>query len=718
MKAGGSRSLNVAKQLFSLPTARRVNSIVQTVDLKCGIVDNVLQQDLRHMSTRMDDMAKVVSIAFDETKLREGYEYNLKQDIIIGYEDFGDGDRTSKFAEHALLFQVQGILVKWTRPLAVMLCHKATSTERLVDIIPRAVRALKNLGLIPLITVCDQGAANLSAVKILTSNNPVVEEGNALIGQFAVDGEPIICIFDPVHELKCFRNMLKGGTKGIAGILQWPVEVNGEEVLYQMPFGMFIKLREIVGSSHGLARKLTNDHLYPTKGKKTMRVKYATQLFSATNANLFKTVGDEKLPEASKAAQVVADLDLLTDLMNGHSSKEAASGRIKESRQPFSATSLHHREFPRLCEKIKKARFYRVVKGPNDELTVKATSTPTLRSVLLTITGLTSLQKRLSTMGYESYNTRQTGQCPCEFQFSQGKSQGRQNQLPTCSQFLGNMKSVSISSMVVSKSTSMNCEEDGRNAQESLKYFLGLAAPEAAPSQSVPSQNPQTQAVFLLQNSPMGSFQNEAADESVDDPSNIEVFLSIPDRDNSEPTPNLSEVPIGVQHYDALLLAEKVCETLLKTPCDVCKSVLTATEASNVHSFVIGVESMILERGLPSPNLLKFVDECMRVFRQNCADDCHKSKLSAMVNQQLTINADVSWFNCNQHIGDLFQCMAIQLILSYCKEMNEGFKKRSNAPTTEAIADPPVVTSSMRSMIEQAMANADLAFDDDADDME
>lgn len=58
----------------------------------------------------MQERDKYCVVTFNEMGLRSGLTYDISSDRIEGFRDFGDLGRSDKFANHALVFIVRGML--------------------------------------------------------------------------------------------------------------------------------------------------------------------------------------------------------------------------------------------------------------------------------------------------------------------------------------------------------------------------------------------------------------------------------------------------------------------------------------------------------------------------------------------------------------------------------------------------------------------------------
>ena len=65
----------------------------------------------------MNEQEKLCKLCMDELSLKPNLFYDVKNDRIVGLEDFGSGTRTNKVADQALVLLLRSISGKWKKPL-------------------------------------------------------------------------------------------------------------------------------------------------------------------------------------------------------------------------------------------------------------------------------------------------------------------------------------------------------------------------------------------------------------------------------------------------------------------------------------------------------------------------------------------------------------------------------------------------------------------------
>lgn len=143
------------------------------INFKCNCfeilgVNTDLKDRIKQIVSTMPEIERVSILMWDEVSLQSQLEYIPKKDKVVGFTEWGN-KRTDDIADNALLFIVKGLQSSWKMPVAYGFCNAATPWYVLIEIIEDVVIMLTETGLIIEASVCDQGAANESAVKTMIS---------------------------------------------------------------------------------------------------------------------------------------------------------------------------------------------------------------------------------------------------------------------------------------------------------------------------------------------------------------------------------------------------------------------------------------------------------------------------------------------------------------------------------------------------------------------
>lgn len=147
-----------------LPSARRVRQVLTKIRLDCGVT-KTMRECLKQTCNRMtDDLEKSCVIMWDEVSLKLHVQYCSQKDKVIGLEDWGI-NRTTRYADHALVFMLRGVKSGWKIPFTYNFCASQTTAGQLTVCIKEVVRAVKEAGLTVVASVCDQGTSNQKVIR-------------------------------------------------------------------------------------------------------------------------------------------------------------------------------------------------------------------------------------------------------------------------------------------------------------------------------------------------------------------------------------------------------------------------------------------------------------------------------------------------------------------------------------------------------------------------
>ncbi|XP_049315827.1 uncharacterized protein LOC125779232 [Bactrocera dorsalis] len=196
---------------------------------------------------------KFVSVSCDEMSLKCHLQYDRKFDRVIGIEDYGDENRTSRLATTAMTIMVQGIGGEpWSHPFAYFFVKGSCKGDVLKKYIFEAITQLQNIGLIPCHFVCDQGTnfQNFASLLGVSASRPF----------FNVNGKEVYFFYDSPHLIKSSRNCLQN--------LKNTVFFQNSRVSWSDIVHFYETDSK---SSYRCAHKLTDAHIYP---RLNSRLKY------------------------------------------------------------------------------------------------------------------------------------------------------------------------------------------------------------------------------------------------------------------------------------------------------------------------------------------------------------------------------------------------------------------------------------------------------------
>ena len=225
--------------------------------------------------------------------LKQHLEYDRNYDTVYGM-------RNGKLLNQALVIMVRGLSNKWKQPIAFFYNNSTVSTADLAFLLRETITIIQETGLHIRCIVCDQGATNIAALRLLgfSKNSPYFPNPS-------IDRK-IHVIFDPPHLIKSIRNNLQ----------RHNIDINGEIVSWQHIQSLY-NLDKI--NSVRLVPKLTDRHLDPGP-LLSMKVKLATQVFSYQVATALYCCSNTNLLPLSvlPTARFVERMDTLFDILNSY----------------------------------------------------------------------------------------------------------------------------------------------------------------------------------------------------------------------------------------------------------------------------------------------------------------------------------------------------------------------------------------------------------------
>lgn len=308
----GPRTYSFLSSVFVLPAKRTLQTFLEQFQFQPGFNMNLVVMLLERFRN-LGHEDRFVSLLWDGTSMKHHLSFDSRHDLIVGYEDLGEGHRTRKVATEFLVFMIVSInpdKKRWKQPIGYINCSKSIDAKFLASQILFYLKLLICIGLRPVATVCDQHPTNVKAVKMLqeSDSNPVVKMS---------EGICVALTFDTPHQLKCLRNLLlKNNLHTKNGIVKFSYFIN----LYKCDLKNFPR--------H--CWKLTEMHISPL-GKQKMKVCPAAHLFSRSVALYLRHLINGKFDgfplEALETVAFIILIDHWFDSVNGRK-KKACTGNL------------------------------------------------------------------------------------------------------------------------------------------------------------------------------------------------------------------------------------------------------------------------------------------------------------------------------------------------------------------------------------------------------
>ncbi|XP_023721687.1 uncharacterized protein LOC111872233 [Cryptotermes secundus] len=622
------KSYILLRTLFPLPSRGSLLSMLNTVPFRTGInahVFHALQQSLQKMS----DGNHYCCLMFDEMSIRENLHFNQKFDCIEGFEDCGSWGRTCNIANHALVFMIRGLRREWKQPVAYYFTRGSTKAEVIVQCLEEVLDACQNIGLKVVTTVCDMGANNVKALKLLgaTKRKPL----------FRFHNQEIATVYDPSHLLKSTRNLfLKHDVQFKSELLdsQLPLIAKWDHILKLYEFDRSIPIRRLI--------KFTDANLNPT-GQSAMKVQLAAHVMSHTVAAGLNALVDTGYfgSEYMATAVFVKEVDNLIDSFNSGMRVRPE----KTLRYPLSDKSPHIKHWKKASMGIKSWIFLK------DGKPAFLHPPPSQNGWLVDITAAQHVWRTLKKAGFEYFHTKNLNQDPLENTFGAIRSCCGSNNDPTVGQFVDALKTSIISGFDVVGVCESNCEDDGAALLDNLQSFL--REPDAA------SQKPST------------SHGKETSD---DVPESFHVAQQL--HKDIGATVDAGNMKVFSVAYVSGSIARQV---LHGVSCDACKTCLTSEVLPSASVFIHFKECSDTEQSLtcPSEKLVETVGVAVTLMESMMAEVAHLNSVEQHITAAIMKSIDFEWIRCTgcslhyQRIVDgIVRCLTRIYIPWWCKRAN------------------------------------------------
>ena len=426
------KAYKLLSKLFNLPSKSTLLKWVSKLESSPGFTKtamNVISTKVKLMS----ESSKLCTIAMDEMSLKPSLFYESSKDLVVGVEDFGNGERSSSVANSALVFLARGVTENWKQPLCYYFVNESCPFEKVKEKLLQVIDNATEIGLKVTTVVSDLGSnfQQLAHRLKITPTNPY----------FTHKGRKIFYLYDTPHLIKAVRNNLMKYEFHFGDDSQKIACWEHIRLLYKRDSSLDIRC----------CTKLTEKHLNPN-GFMKMKVKLATQVLSHTvSATMNTYVSLGALPPAAYGTvELINNFDQIFDCLNSSNLND-----VKPARRAITETSKHHEL---LTEMIKFVSSITVIDPTlNKDVTNRLKC---LRGLVLTLHGTLALWKELhDNQSLKFLLTRRLNQDPLENFFGTIRQQGRNSDNPTPLQFTRAFRTLFFDNILV-PSASGNCMGD------------------------------------------------------------------------------------------------------------------------------------------------------------------------------------------------------------------------------------------------------------------
>ena len=399
------KAYRLVSKLFYLPSKSSLRRWVSGMSKSPELNDEamkVIETKVRSMT----EHGRLCSLCLDEMSLKNNLFYDSYSDEVVGFENYGKGEKTATVATSAIVVMARGITENWKQPLGYFLVHESCNSAKVKEIIDEAIEKLHTIGLMVMCIVTDLGSNfhQLTRELGVTPSQPWLTH----------EGRKIFYLFDPPHLIKAIRNnLMKYNFQFGKFVASW----KDIRILYEKDSVLSIRC----------CPKLTDKHLNPN-GFQKMKEKLATHVISHTVAAAILTyVSLNALPpSATGTAEFLLKFDEIFDSLNSSNLNSP-----EPHRRAMSASSVHKEFIPQAINFVQSLKVMNVATG--EDVTNKLRC---IKGFQITLQALLLLWDELQQEhSLKFLMTRHLNQDALENFFGSVRQQGGNSDSPTPIQF-------------------------------------------------------------------------------------------------------------------------------------------------------------------------------------------------------------------------------------------------------------------------------------------
>lgn len=167
---------------------------------------NLLKEEVLNLFTA----DRYCVLIFAKLALKPHLKYSAQHDMILGWQN-GPGTSPNLYADHALVFMIQGLYSNWHQAISFIFCEKETSSDVLIQSIKDVIHSLFSLRFRVVATLCEPTESNVKAMTQmkLDAHDQCPHTPDELgYDSFVFNRQKIIILYDTPSLLKSIRNDL------------------------------------------------------------------------------------------------------------------------------------------------------------------------------------------------------------------------------------------------------------------------------------------------------------------------------------------------------------------------------------------------------------------------------------------------------------------------------------------------------------------------------
>ena len=412
------------RKLFHLPCKQTLLDWTKVIDVQPGISDFIMNV-LAIKAKSMNESERNCVLLMDEVSLKPGYQYDIENDIIDGFVDYGHLGRKNRGANRALVFMIRGLRSCIKQTIGYFFSQNACPAGTLKNLLLSVIDKVNESGFRVRAVIGDVGSSNSSMVfskMDLNENEPY----------FYHNDNKVYFFFDPPHLLKCTRNNLHNHD----------FIINEDTISWQYVKIFYLKDGRL---KIKMAPKLTDRHIMLPAFSK-MKVKLASQVFSrSVYVGMLTQVNTNQMTtEAIPTADFVRKMNDLFDCFNGK--KVCHPNAYKRA---LSDKTIH---VEYLNEMVSYIRSWNIGNISNEMFKFN-------KGWIFSIHSLLMLWDDLKQEGFKFLPTRQLNQDPLENYFGKVRMEAGSNRDPPITGFSNIIRNLMLTSLL-EPPTGKNCEDD------------------------------------------------------------------------------------------------------------------------------------------------------------------------------------------------------------------------------------------------------------------